>query len=100
MVWYGGGRLLAYKKKLISIKDLLAPLYLASVPLLALASLAACYYWILLLPYLASFPFSMIKTFNEGFKEPRLLLMSLLFPFIMVFKSFGIIIGIVKSIIR
>jgi hypothetical protein len=29
-----------------------------------------------------------------------LLLMSLLFPFIMIFKSFGIIIGIVKSIIR
>jgi hypothetical protein len=26
--------------------------------------------------------------------------MSLLFPFIMVFKSFGIIIGMVKSIIR
>lgn len=100
MVWYGEGKLLAYKKKLISIKDLLAPVYLASVPLLALASLTACYYWMLLLPYLALFPFSMIKTFNEGFKEHELLLMSLLFPFIMIFKSFGIIIGIIKSIIR
>jgi hypothetical protein len=29
-----------------------------------------------------------------------LLLMSLLFPFVMVFKSFGIIIGIVKSKIK
>jgi glycosyltransferase involved in cell wall biosynthesis len=100
MVWYGEGKLLACRKKLISIKNLLAPVYLASVPLLVLASLAACYCWILLLPYLALFPFSMIKTFKEGFKEHKLLLMSLLFPFIMVFKSFGIIIGIVKSIVK
>jgi glycosyltransferase involved in cell wall biosynthesis len=100
MIWYGEGRLMLYKKKLISFKSLLIPVYLALVPLLALVSTVYHYCWILLLPYLALFPFSIIKTFNEGFRDIKSLLISLLFPFIVIFKSFGTVIGMIKSLMR
>jgi hypothetical protein len=101
MIWYGQSLLYLYKLKLISIKDLLAPIYLSSVPLLTLMALfVTLQYGILLLPFCALFPFSIVKALREGFKDYKSLLTSLLFPVIMVFKSFGLTIGIIKSIIE
>jgi len=105
MIWYGQGKLCKIRMKSASIwdlvKELLAPIYLASVPLLTLiAALVAWQCSIFLLPYLALFPLSVLKTLHEGFKDCNTLLISLLFPLIMVFKSLGLIIGMVRSIIK
>jgi glycosyltransferase involved in cell wall biosynthesis len=100
MIWYGSSKWLLYRRKSISGNEILLPFYLVLVPLFILLAVFFKMFLALLIPFLALFPYSTIKTFKRGFRSIKSLSISLFFPMLMIFKSIGITVGIIKSLIK